>query len=463
MTLDLKAAAVLSRVRLLNWDWDYRVQRYKIESSLDGAVWTNLVDASAGDRIGWEDWPLGGASARYLRFTGLYNSKGSPVLVAEWEVYGTLTPQPNAEVARSNVNVREAGEGRLFVRLASRPLANVAVGVSRASGDAGITVRGGASLTFTPSNWNVWQAATLAAAADGNDVNETAAIQVSVSGGSVQSVTATALDDDIGTNLALAAGGATISGISAVNPALVLDGIHTNRSGYAYTFSASVPPGTMTLDLKSVVALARVRLLNWDWDNRFQRYRLESSLDGTVWTNLVDASAGNHVGWEDLAVSGSARYLKFTGLTNSVGSPVLVSEWEVYGTPGGGRRSLASVASGAQESEPVSVLTSAGPEDQSGWNAVDGDSTTAWVGQKAGGGYLVIEYRPALKLSALEVELAEGSLAGMDALFSQEGLEWQPLPEDMETNPVSLNFLWLLFPDDGSEAMPDVFEIIPNP
>ena len=109
------------------------------------------------------------------------------------------------------------------------------------------------------------------------------------------------------------------------------------------------------------------------------------------------------------------------------------------------------------------MLTSDGAADQSGWNAVDGESATAWVGQKAGGGYLVIEYRPALELATLEVVLAEGSLVGMDALFSQDGVEWLPLPEDMETNPVSLNFLWLLFPDDGTEAAPNVLEIWPNP
>jgi hypothetical protein len=42
-------------------------------------------------------------------------------------------------------------------------------------------------------------------------------------------------------------------------------------------------------------------------------------------------------------------------------------------------------------------------------------------------------------------------------------LEWQPLPEDMEANPISLNFLWLVFPDDGTEAVPEVIEIRPNP
>ena len=119
--------------------------------------------------------------------------------------------------------------------------------------------------------------------------------------------------------------------------------------------------------------------------------------------------------------------------------------------------------SAGEESEPVAVLTSEGPEDESGWNAVDGDDATAWVGQQAGGGYLVVEYAPALELSGLEVDVAEGTLADAEVLYSLDAKDWQPLPEDLEANPVTLNFLWLAFPDDGTDAVPHVIEIRPNP
>ena len=107
------------------------------------------------------------------------------------------------------------------------------------------------------------------------------------------------------------------------------------------------------------------------------------------------------------------------------------------------------------------VLTSAGLEDETGWAAVDGDPDTAWVGHKASGGYLLVEYAPALELSALEVDTAEGSPADIQVLYSRDGEEWLPLPDDLEAHPVSLNFLWLVFPDDGSDAVPQVLEIRP--
>ena len=39
----------------------------------------------------------------------------------------------------------------------------------------------------------------------------------------------------------------------------------------------------------------------------------------------------------------------------------------------------------------------------------------------------------------------------------------QPLPDDLGSNPISLNYLWLVFPDDGTAAVPQVQEIVPNP
>ena len=117
------------------------------------------------------------------------------------------------------------------------------------------------------------------------------------------------------------------------------------------------------------------------------------------------------------------------------------------------------MSGGTATSEPVMVLTSGGVKDETGWAAVDGDPETAWIGQKSGGGYLVIEYAPALTLKALEVELAEGSLTNMVHLYSLDAEEWRPLAEALENGPVTLNYLWLLFPDDGTAAAPEIREI----
>ena len=465
MLLDLKRPTQLTQVRLLNWDWTYRVNRYRLEASADGTTWTDLAeDAHETDRQGWDDWAVNGDPVRFVRFTGLSGSANQCVVISELEVYGTPEPLPVLEVSKTAVNVREQGEGRFFVRLAAAPLANVTVTVAHSGGDTNLTVTGGAVRVFKPSNWDVWQAVVLAAGTDANADSETATFQVSASGYADTVVTATALDGELGENLARAAG-TTVKGWRAMQVANAVDGVHTASANYGYTIWTNDPPGMLTVDLKSLKNLVRVRLLTWDWTYRVNRYRLEASADGVNWTDLaVDAHETDRQGWDNWPVTGDpVRYVRFTGLYSSANQCAALSELEIYGSAPARRSSGQVKQTVAAASEPVSVLTSEGPEDETGWAAVDGDPETAWTGPQAGGGYLVVEYAPALTLRALEVDLAEGSPSKVEYLYSQDAEEWLPLPADLETNPVSLNFLWLVFPDDGTMAIPTVLEIRPNP
>ena len=389
--------------------------------------------------------------------------------------FDVTCPGACLEISQTNVNVREGGEGRFFVRLNMDPGGSKVVALARVAGDAGLAIQSRTNWMFTSANWNIWQPVTLTAADDDNADNETATIQVAMAGCPVRTVAATALDADVGENLALASAGATVTRLNASRPELLIDGIHAVSTNYGHTVWTANPQGAITLDLKSVATVSRVRLLNWDWTCRFQRYRIESSADGTNWTPLAVAALERH-GWDDWAVADQPiRYLRVTGTSNSANQCVVISELEVYGVRAPARRSAASTrlvpavsepvpaSVVPTEPEPVLVLTSEGSQDETGWNALDGDDDTAWVGQKAGGGYLVVEYQPTLTLSGLEVDVTGASLADAQVLTSLDAQTWQPLPEDLEANPVSLNFLWVVFPDDGSGAVPEVVEIRPNP
>ncbi len=467
MTLDLQSAAVVSRVRLLNWDWVYRVHRYKIESSLDGTTWSILADAGWKGHHGWDDWPVDGRTIRYLRFTGLSNSANDYVCLSEWEVYGVRAPLPQIEVSKEIVPVREGGEGRFFLRLPRAPDGTVLASVVRVGGEGAIAVQSGASRSFKASNWNIWQAVTLAAGEDENGGNETAVFRISAPGMEDRLVEAVVLDDDIGENLALAAGGATIAGTKAALLPAVIDGIHNAGANYGYTVWSNQPPGTMTLDLHAVATVSRVRLLNWDWVYRVHRYQIESSPDGTNWSLLADASAEDHHGWDDWPVADlPIRYLRFTGLSNSVNSTVCLSELEIYGHRPVARRAPASAKGASPDSFPLTVVTSDdGPEHTNGWAAVDGDTNTWWTGRAgAGGWYIAIGYDSPLTMTNLLVDLAEGSATRMECLYSLDGEEWTELPPDAPGGPVELNYLWLLFPgEDSTSPEPRVIEIRPLP
>ncbi len=103
-------------------------------------------------------------------------------------------------LSTGTLDVPEGGTGTFQVRLSNQPAANVNVTVTRIGGDTDISVTGGASLTFTTSNWSANQTVTLTAAEDVDVANGQATIQVSAPGSSpvipAQSVTATEQDND---------------------------------------------------------------------------------------------------------------------------------------------------------------------------------------------------------------------------------------------------------------------------
>jgi hypothetical protein len=96
----------------------------------------------------------------------------------------------------SSVAVPEGFTGSFGVRLTEVPATTVIVETERVSGDPDISIVKGATLVFTPANWNIYQTVTIAAAEDPDAVNGAATIQCSVGGRAIQLVTVTEIDND---------------------------------------------------------------------------------------------------------------------------------------------------------------------------------------------------------------------------------------------------------------------------
>ena len=97
----------------------------------------------------------------------------------------------------------EDGETTYQVRLATKPSDDVTVTVARKSGndqDTDLSVKTGASLTFTSSNWSTDQNVVLAAAEDADALNGTAVFTHTAKDGGYDNVsaelTATERDSD---------------------------------------------------------------------------------------------------------------------------------------------------------------------------------------------------------------------------------------------------------------------------
>ncbi|MEU5045335.1 glycoside hydrolase family 48 protein, partial [Streptomyces griseorubiginosus] len=79
----------------------------------------------------------------------------------------TVASGPSVVATPSQLGVQQGKTGTYDVKLSKQPSANVTVTTARASGNSGLSVTGGASLTFTPSNWSTAQTVTITADSSG--------------------------------------------------------------------------------------------------------------------------------------------------------------------------------------------------------------------------------------------------------------------------------------------------------
>lgn len=94
----------------------------------------------------------------------------------------------------SAVSLGERGQANFAVRLGAQPPANVTVSV--VSGDVGAATVSPATLTFTPTNWSIFQAVTVFGVNDPDADHEAVAITLSAAGLAPRVVTANLTDDD---------------------------------------------------------------------------------------------------------------------------------------------------------------------------------------------------------------------------------------------------------------------------
>ena len=142
-----------------------------------------------------DDLADGQATIRHTASGGGYVSITGDVTATEDD-----NDSPSLTFTTSAVTVTEGSTARYSVRLAYQPSADVALVITRSSGDSDISVTSpaGGSLTFTTGNWNVNQEVTLSAAEDDDLADGQATIRHTALGGGYGSVTGdvTATEDD---------------------------------------------------------------------------------------------------------------------------------------------------------------------------------------------------------------------------------------------------------------------------
>ncbi|PKT69540.1 cellulose 1,4-beta-cellobiosidase [Streptomyces populi] len=117
-----------------------------------------------------------------------YDSLGASA--ASTPVGITVASGPAIVASPTQLGVQQGKSGTFTVKLSTQPSANVTVAVARTDGNTGLSVTGGSSLTFTPSNWNTAQTVTITADASGTG---SATFTASATGQAKATVTVTEL------------------------------------------------------------------------------------------------------------------------------------------------------------------------------------------------------------------------------------------------------------------------------
>ncbi|MEK9520814.1 glycosyl hydrolase family 8 [Streptomyces venezuelae] len=115
---------------------------------------------------------------------------------------------------------------------------------------------------------------------------------------------------------------------SALGPGLAVDGSAATR----WASLEGADPQWIRIDLGAVHTISRVRL---DWEQAYGKtYRIQTSADGSTWSDVYSTTTGDGA-TDDLAVSGSGRYVRMYGTGRGTAYGYSLWEFEVYGAPTG--------------------------------------------------------------------------------------------------------------------------------
>jgi len=150
----------------------------------------------------------------------------------------------------------EGGTVTFQVKLSARPESDTTVAVTPSTANPDVTIQAGASLVFTPTNWNIEQSVTLRAADDDDQSSDSAALACSAPGFAPANVSVSVEENDMSLRVFTSPGG-TVSPAGATR---ITKGVPTAISATpanGFVFSHWVFSKTVTDASDSRVARAR--------------------------------------------------------------------------------------------------------------------------------------------------------------------------------------------------------------
>ncbi len=205
-----------------------------------------------------------------------------------------------------------------------------------------------ASIIVSPATSNVSVAQTIQFTAQGKDAssnNVGITPTWTVTGGGNINSTGLFTASTTGGPFTVRATSGSISGTATVTVTAVATNIALNKPSFASTGTASAgndgnmntrwesafaDPQWMYIDLQASYNLSKV-ILKWETASG-KIYNIQISNDAINWSNIFTTTTGDGA-TDDIAVTGTGRYVRMYGTSRNTGWGYSLWEFEVYGTP----------------------------------------------------------------------------------------------------------------------------------
>ncbi|MFC1408151.1 discoidin domain-containing protein [Streptacidiphilus sp. N1-12] len=215
-----------------------------------------------------------------------------------------------------------------------------------------------------------------------------------------------------GTNIAQGKTATASSTENAGTPAsAAVDGSTTTRWSSAFS-----DPQWLQVDLGQSYDISHVTL---NWEAAYAKaFQIQTSPDGTNWTTVYSTTTGTG-GVQDLAVTGTGRYIRVYGTQRGTAYGYSLYEFSVNGTPaaGGGGGTLLSQGHPATASSTENATFPASA-------AVDGDAGTRWSSAFSDPQWLQVDLGASHSISQVKLNWEAAYAKAFQIQTSPDGTNW---------------------------------------
>jgi hypothetical protein len=181
--------------------------------------------------------------------------------------------------------------------------------------------------------------------------------------------------------------------------------------------SAFSDPQWLQVDLGQSYNISHVTL---NWEAAYGRaYQIQTSPDGSTWTTIYSTTTGDG-GVDDLAVTGTGRYIRMYGTARATAYGYSLYEFSVNGTAGGGGGGSGTLLSQGHPATASSTENATFPAA----NAVDGNTGTRWSSAFSDPQWLQVDLGATHSISRVVLNWEPAYATAYQIQTSNDGTNW---------------------------------------